>query len=242
MLFSVTGMPPTTPSQSFIPQDTEHVTVASRRGSGVGMKELFALISLVLFVASVALAAGVFLYGEYLSSSARSKVDQLERAKQAFEPNLIHELSRLDDRMRAASEVLGRHLALSTFFKMLEQTTITTLGYASLDFESDGQHMTIKMDGVAASVNSIALQADLFSKGGMIASPIFSNIDRKSDGVHFSLSALLNPVAVSYAQLASEGTEGVPDARSEVPGVQNPSPFQGGALEVSPSAKTPDEQ
>lgn len=172
------------------------------RSRGRGASELFSLVTLVLFVASAALAAGVFLYGEYLRASETSKVDQLERARAAFEPSLIHELTRLDDRMRAAGDVLGKHIAPTALFKMLEQTTITTVAFSSLDFEmSDAQHMQVEMAGVAASVNSIALQADLFAKGGMIVSPIFSDIDRRPDGVHFSLTAQINPAAVNYAQL-----------------------------------------
>ncbi|OGG63039.1 hypothetical protein A3C21_03365 [Candidatus Kaiserbacteria bacterium RIFCSPHIGHO2_02_FULL_59_21] len=177
---------------------------------GRGMQELFVLVSIVLLVASLALAAGVFLYTGYLRSSAASKVGQLERAKAAFEPSLIHELTRLDDRMRAAGGVLGGHIAPSAFFRMLEQTTISSLAYTSLDFEAaEPQRMNVKMDGVARSVNSIALQADLFAKGGMITSPIFSNINREADGVHFSLSALVNPVAINFTQLLAGAGAGV---------------------------------
>ncbi|MBI4128943.1 MAG: hypothetical protein HY460_02720 [Parcubacteria group bacterium] len=195
-------MPPQTSQQTFIPRQVPTSSGARREGQGIA--DLIVLVSIVLFVASSALAAGVFLYGEYLKSSAASKLNQLERAKAAFEPSLIHELSRLDDRMRAAGDVLGRHLSLSAFFAMLEQSTIETISFTSLDFEAvDQQHMNIRMDGVAGSVNSIALQADLFSKSGMIASPIFSNIDREIDGVHFSLSAILNPEAVNYSRLST---------------------------------------
>lgn len=205
----------------------------SPRGQGRGLAELLVLISIVLFVASVALAAGVFLYGQFLESSARSKINQLERAKAAFEPSLIHELSRLDDRMRTAGDILGRHIAPSVFFKMLELTTISTVAYTSLDFNSDREDMTIAMDGVAASVNSIALQADLFSKGGVVTSPIFSNIDRKLDGVHFTLSALVNPAAITYVQAVSGATP----SGSMAPSV-NLSPFVGSSSETVPEGES----
>ncbi len=194
-------MPNVNAPQSFIPHD---VTVAPSppRGSGKGLADLFALASIVLFVASIALAVGVFLYREYLSASANSKIEQLERAKAAFEPSLIAELTRLDDRMRAAGEILEKHIAPSAVFEMLEQTTIGSVGFTSLDFEvTDAENIAVRMDGVAGSVNGIALQADLFSKGGVLGSPIFSNINREIDGVHFSLSANVNPLAINFAQL-----------------------------------------
>lgn len=197
-------MPNTSAPTSFIPHEATQTPGNTRpRGGGSGLSDLFVLIAIVLFVASAALAVGVFLYQQYLQSSDTSKVDQLERAKAAFEPSLIQELTRLDDRMYAAGQILGAHVAPSVFFHMLEQTTITTVAFRSLDFTATGaEHMTITMSGVADSVNSVALQADLFAKGGMITSPIFSNIDREVDGVHFNLSALVNPAAINYLQLA----------------------------------------
>src|SRR3989338_1267051 len=195
-------MPNTTTQPSFIPRETPSFSQSPRKQKG--MADLLTLLSIVLFAASVALGAGVFLYKEYLRSSASSKVSQLERAKAAFEPSLIRELTRLDDRMRSAGDVLGGHISPTAFFRMLEQTTIASIAYASLDFEAiDAQHMTVKMDGVAGSVNAIALQADLFAKGGMITSPIFSNINRQADGVHFDLSAHINPLSINFTQLLS---------------------------------------
>ncbi|QQG38216.1 MAG: hypothetical protein HYS26_01525 [Candidatus Kaiserbacteria bacterium] len=196
-------MPTSGPQPSFIPREAPTVGQV-HRAQGNALSDLTALVSLVLFVASLALAGGVFLYDQYLQSSSASKIDQLERAKAAFEPTLIEELTRLDDRMRAAGEVLQQHISPSAFFQMLEASTISTVAFTSLDFQVvDNGRMTVDMDGVAASVNSIALQADVFSKGGMVTNPIFSNIDRESDGVHFDLSAFLNPVAINYAQLVS---------------------------------------
>lgn len=194
-------MPQTTAPPSFIPHEATTSAPVARRESR-GLSDLFALIALVLCVASIALGVGVFLYREYLATSSNSKIDQLERAKAAFEPSLIAELTRLDDRMRSAGEILQKHIAPSTILAMLEETTIASVGFSSLDFEvTDSETIGVRMDGVAGSVNGIALQADLFSKGGMLASPIFSNINRELDGVHFSLSASVNPLSINFAQL-----------------------------------------
>ncbi len=203
------------------------------RRSGLG--DLFILISIVLLVASVALAVGVFLYAQYLQSSGISKVDQLERAKAAFEPSLIQELTRVDDRMRAAGEILGSHTAMLALFRMLEATTITTVAFRSFDFEAvDAGHLSVRMDGIADSVNSIALQADVFSKSTMITNPIFSNINREMDGVHFSLSALVNPAAVNYAQIVS-GMSRTQNAGGGAP----PSPIPMGPAPASPFEAAP---
>ena len=84
--------------------------------------------------------------------------------------------------------------------------TITTVAFRSFDFDAANTgHMSLKMNGIAESVNSVALQADLFSKGGIITSPIFSNINRQSGGVLFNFSGIVNTNAMRYAQSVAEG-------------------------------------
>ena len=199
---------------SFIPKDAATPAV-TRLTRGPGFSDLLILIGIVVLVASIALAIGVFLYVQFLKTSSESRLEQLERAKQAFEPSLIQELTRLDDRMRAADQVLTDHIAPSIFFHLLENLTLQTVSYANLDFQAvDPQNMRIKIHGVAQSVNSIALQADYLSKSGAITSPIFSNIDRQSTGVNFDLSALVNPSALRYLQIAGAAapvTEELPE-------------------------------
>lgn len=207
---------------SFIPQDAARPTQAPRQQHSSGLNDLGFLVGLVVFVASASLAGAVFLYQQYTISSANSKSVQLQRAKEAFEPALIHELTRLDDRMRSADTILSSHVAPLALFDALQQSTLTTVSFNSMSFELvDSQNIHIKMAGVAQGVNSIALQADLFSKSGVITNPIFSDIDRQADGVHFNLSALVNPAAVNYSRLVQ--TAG---AANVIPQVQQPlSPF-----------------
>ncbi len=185
---------------SFIPQDAT-VQQTVRTVQRTGLADLFVLLAIVFLVASLALAAGVFLYLQFLQTSSASKIEQLNRAREAFEPSLIQELTRLDDRMRAADLVLRGHIAPTVLFRLLELLTLQTVAFSNLTFQGgDAQNMTIAMDGVAKSVNSIALQADNLSKSGVITNPIFSNIDRRIGGVHFNLTAVINPVALNYSQ------------------------------------------
>lgn len=219
---------------AFIPHDTAFV--APRKSAG-GLNDLLLLSGIVLLVASVALAIAVFLYQQYLETESASKLAQLQRAKAAFEPSLIQELTRLDDRMHAADGILSAHVAPSVFFHALEAATLSTVAFQTLDFESaDARHITVKMQGIAKSVNSIALQADLFSKNGVITSPIFSNIARQSDGVHFNLSAIVNPNAINYMSAKISGGSPAPLSPVQPQGQSAaPSPFGG---EIPASAST----
>lgn len=189
---------------SFIPQDAGKATVSPKLQRGGGLGDLMFLGAIVLFVVSLALAGAVFLYNQYLKTSEASKVEQLQRAREAFEPALIQQLTRLDDRMRAADSVLSSHIAPTAFFLALQQATLSTVSFRSLELDAtDPKKVTIKMPGVARSVNSIALQADLMSKNGVFTSPIFSNISRQADGVHFDLVASVNPATVNYVSLVA---------------------------------------
>ena len=193
---------------SFIPHDaTEGIIKSARPYKSGGLPEFLLLISIVLLVASGALGAGVFLYKQYLETASKSKFAQLERAKSAFEPALIQQLTRLDDRMHAGAVILGSHLAPSIYFDALQQATLSTISFSNLTLDAgDGQHVSVHMSGIAQSVNSIALQAQIFGKNAIITSPIFSGIDREQDGVHFNLSALINPSAINYAGQVAGGS------------------------------------
>jgi hypothetical protein len=222
---------------TFIPHDTAAPAVARARKGG--LNDLLLLCGIVLLVASGALAVGVFLYQQFLQTQSVSKVSQLQRAEAAFEPSLIAQITRLDDRMHAADNILGSHLAPTAFFQALNQSTLQTVSFQSLDLEApDPTHITLKMQGVAQSVNSIALQADVFSKSNIITSPIFSNIARQSDGVHFDLTAIVNPSALNFSALVSAaGTAAQSSATPSSSGAaQSGSPF--GGLQTTPTQQT----
>lgn len=222
---------------AFIPHDTAVGVVRKKSG---GLNDLLLLSGIVLFVASAALAIAVFLYQQYLETESASKLAQLQRAKAAFEPSLIQELTRLDDRMHAADGLLSAHVAPSAFFHALEQATLATVAFQSLDFQAtDARHITVKMQGIAQSVNSIALQADLFSKNGVITSPIFSGIARQPDGVHFNLSAVVNPNAINYTAAPAPSTSLPPAAQPSQSSPSAASPFGGTSSSTPPATSTP---
>src|SRR3989344_9695203 len=118
---------------SFIPRDTiRDARVGRRRSSSTS--DLVVLFSIVLLVASVALGVSVFLYVKFLESSLSSKQEQLGRAQASFEPALIAELNRLDDRMRTAEDLLAVHLAPSVLLKALEDLTLNTVSFKSMKY------------------------------------------------------------------------------------------------------------
>lgn len=174
------------------------------RGQEGGVVDLFFLVAIIAFVAALSLAAGVFLYHQFLSSSAAAKQEQIKQARTAFEPALISELLRLDSRLVAANSILLNHLAPSELFRLLQELTLQSVSYDSLEYEvlEDGT-INLVMEGTAQSVNGVALQADVFGKHNAIVNPIFSDLDFIQDGVSFSVTAEINPSALRYVSLVN---------------------------------------
>jgi len=183
---------------SFIPHDAGEPVRPRRSGGGIG--DLLLMLAILAFAASAALAVGVFLYQQYLTTASNNNLAKLNEAEKSFQPALIEELQRLDRRMRSAEEILATHLAPSAFFIILNTVTAKTVSYSSLSI-AVSDTIKLEMDGIARSVNSVAFQADILAKEGAYQDPIFSNLSRQQDGVHFHLSTLINPDSINFEAL-----------------------------------------
>ena len=104
---------------SFIPQKTFGQTTKKKRTAS-----LYFIVSILLFLVSVAGSVGVFAYKKILESSIESKAISLQRAKEAFDPNLIEDLARLNNRIKSSEEILFSHVALTPVFALLEELTL----------------------------------------------------------------------------------------------------------------------
>jgi len=196
---------------SFIPDkmpNTRRGDGRSAVSSGGGAGDIFILIAIVTLAAVLALAAGVFLYDKFLTASVDKKNSQLQRAQKSFDQATIKELLRIDSRLQASDAVLANHLAPSELFNILEELTLKSIEYSSLEY-SVGENGTIalKLSGKARSVNGVALQASIFGQHNAIINPIFSNLDLVKDGVTFDVSATINPTALRYITTLSENSD-----------------------------------
>ncbi|OGG55082.1 hypothetical protein A3D62_00740 [Candidatus Kaiserbacteria bacterium RIFCSPHIGHO2_02_FULL_49_11] len=191
---------------SFIPKKTLSATVAqgSTRKGGLN---LIVLIALIIALGAVVLSVGAFLYKQLLISSIDRKEATLDRARAAFEPALIQELVRLDDRLTAAEDVLEEHVTPSSLFSLLGSLTLQSVQFTDFSFSQVGDgKLSIAMKGIARDFRAIALQADLFGKNRAIQDPIFSNLNLDSNGrAVFNFSAFVDPAFVSYVNRVDSG-------------------------------------
>lgn len=197
---------------SFIPKqpvtDTE-----LHRGSGAS---LFFLFSFILFIASLAAAGGVFIYGSIMDKNIKEGDKQLTLNKNAFDPNTIKEITRLNDRINAANTLLKQHKGVSTLFLVLSQTTLKNVRFTEFNYLSADEKINLTMKGQAFNYETIALQAKAFTDPALknvFRSPIFSDLTLDSQGnVSFSFGTGVDPFLIDYYKLKKEeySVNGVP--------------------------------
>src|SRR5689334_14456580 len=130
---------------SFIPKRS--LDVNASRGSSFG---IFFLIALLIFVASIAAAGGVFLYQSYLTTTLDGQKQSLVKAQGAYDAPTIQELVRLDKRIKEAQSLLDKHVEISNIFTFLGLYTYEHVAYSNFSISmSDDGSAKISMSGQA---------------------------------------------------------------------------------------------
>ena len=174
-------------------------------GRSVG---IFTIISIFILFTVILATGGLYLYKANLVKNIAKMENDLNLAKNRFEPSKITELQLLDKRLRASSEILSRHIAITPVFQALQDITMKTVRYTkfSYDFgdvkDAKNARVIIKLSGQAVGYRSVALQSDLFAKNKNLIDPVFSNLALDDKGnVLFDLEFLVDPALVDYRQM-----------------------------------------
>ncbi len=184
---------------SFIPKKP----LATERAAPVRHVSVATLIATVIFFASLASLAGVYLYKSVLTKTIASQSADLARAKAAFEPSLITVLQNLDRRINSGEEILGKHIVVSPIFSALSELTLKSIRFTKFSYSiTENPHkVSVIMSGTAASYKAIALQADALTQNKYILDPLFSNLSLDEKGnVSFDLNFSVDPSLVSYGE------------------------------------------
>ncbi|MCD5390101.1 MAG: hypothetical protein LR005_01840 [Candidatus Pacebacteria bacterium] len=162
---------------------------------------LLFLLAVLLFITALISIAGVYAYKFNVSSGLKNKIDSINTAEKAFEPTVILELKKLDIRLRAATDLLDKHTALSDFFDSFGESTLPSLSFSEFSFTYNEVSSEITMTGESKGYLPIAQQSDLFEKNQYIQNHIFSDFELSDDGmVIFSLGFSLNPELTYYGR------------------------------------------
>lgn len=190
---------------SFIPKKTFDVGPAPKAATS-SVSAIISFVAVILLVLSIVSAAGVFLYERFLLTSIKNKEETLERAKSAFEPELIRQLSRIDAKFTIGEELLDSHTAPSGLLDLLEDVTLETVRFTSFSYLSDSEGLHLTMQGEARSFASVALQSDELGRNRSLRDTAFSGLTLDERGnVQFTVSAIVDPTLVSYRERAAQG-------------------------------------
>jgi hypothetical protein len=186
---------------SFIPKKP----IVEERATASKPVGLFTIFSLFILFAVLLGSIGLFFYKGILTKDISKMENDLNLAKNRFEPSKITELQVLDKRLRASSEILSHHIAISPVFQALQLLTMKTVRYTKFSYDLGGERnakVVIKMSGLAIGYRSIALQSDLFAQNKNLIDPVFSNLTLDDKGnVLFDLEFSVDPSFVDYKQM-----------------------------------------
>lgn len=191
-------MPPQAPP-SFIPKKPLDTGPAYRAPGGVGF---LLFISLVIFIASVVGAGGVFAWEKVTASSITSKSESLRKAEGAFNISTVEDLIRMSARLDSAGTLLAAHVAPSAIFSFLSQQTLQHVQFTTFNYTLGSDNTaSINMSGVADSFSSVALQSDQFGASKVLKDVIFSDIKNNVGGsVTFSVAATMDASLINYGK------------------------------------------
>jgi hypothetical protein len=186
---------------TFIPKK-KLASVRDEKNVKITKKNSFmVLIAGLLFITAIVSIVGVYLYKINISSSLKNKIESINRAEKAFEPTVILKLKKLDIRLRAATDLLDKHVALSDFFNSFGESTLPSVSFSNFSFLFNEDAPEVSMVGEAKSYLAIAQQSDLFEKNQYIQNHIFSDFQLTETGrVSFSLTFTLNPEFIKYGR------------------------------------------
>jgi len=180
---------------SFIPKKpAPAIKEAKRRGGSVS---LLNIIVFIVFLLSITVAGGLYLYKAILDRNIEVMSQNIDRVKEAIEPELIESLAEADRRIESSRLLIDNHMVVSPIFSLLERLTLKSVRYMDFDYKilTEGGP-TFSLTGEARNYSALALQSDALGSEKVIKEPIFANLSLNEVGnVTFNFST---PVAASF--------------------------------------------
>lgn len=201
---------------SFIPKSPVTASIPkTSTGRNVREKSLVGFLAMLVFVASVILAFGVFGYKFYLKYSIEKMGISLESARAVLQPEAIRELTRLDNRLVFSQELIGGHKIISPLFDFLETSTPVNLRFSSFSYTTTDRGVELVLGGQARGYTTLALLSEVFNETQYFLNPIFFDINLNERGeVVFSFRASVDPGLITYKRVVGGTDNEIPISTS----------------------------
>ena len=153
----------------------------------------FVWFSFSIFLISLLISGGLFLYKGYLKKQIVVYNSSFEKLKSKIEPASLTEIIKMASKIETAKKILAGHKKTSFLFEVLEQNTLKKNFWTSFDLRSGESRETeglfknrVTLKGTSQSYTDLAKQVKIFKM-----TPSFTE-------VNFSGFQLLEDGAVSY--------------------------------------------
>lgn len=175
----------------------------------------FMKVSVFLFVASLLSFGGAYYYKSAIAGQIEDLTISLERAKAAFDPELINEIERLTADIAVAEKILGEHRLPSGIFNIIEDVAHDDVKFSRFDYSFtpssasisgipgtankgfSGSSIRVTITGEAKDYTTLAEQSKIMENSQKVGAFSFSNfVLSDSGGVSFDLNMVLNPTSV----------------------------------------------
>ena len=183
---------------SFIPKKPVITQSPVSRSSNI---DLFSLIAIVIFILSLGLSGGIFFWQNLITKDIETKKATLERARDAFEPDLIKKIIRLDSRIENGKTLLGSHVSVTRLFDALSTITLRGVRFRDFNFSYLAKDkIEVSMKGQAQSFAAVAIQSDFFNQQKYLKNTLIGDLSLEPTGtIGFSVNTIIDPELVSYS-------------------------------------------
>lgn len=194
------------------------------------------VVALVVFLAVVGTAGGLFIYKRVLQKDLAAQEQKIKELREDYEKNaeqgdIIRRAENLGIQVGAVQEILNNHLALTPLFDFLETHTLKDVQFTSFAFGRDDEGgLTATLEATANSYMAAALQREEFKDNTLealmkrdpqassdekarypVSSFTISVPELTEEGtVSFSLELMLNPEALRYVHTVAGAPTSVP--------------------------------
>src|SRR3989344_3815503 len=181
---------------SFIPKNPVTERVFQKKKTG-----MVGLLVVSLFVISIIVSIGLFIYSGIVKSDIQSLGSQIVEAEKNADKESINQMSQFSDKLSAVKIIVNKHRVISNFLNAFASSTVSTVQFTSLNYGNlTGRGLAVNLKGKATGYSSIALQEDVFSHNKNFKSMTFSNLTLAEGGmVSFDLEILVDPQIATYS-------------------------------------------
>jgi hypothetical protein len=175
---------------SFIPKQEVREKKARRTPLSAN---LFLLIGIVVFLATLLASLGVYLWHQQLESANARALQTLEQNRENYGISAIEEFIDINNRIQAADQILSQHISVAPIFSILELDTLSDVHLENFSFTTERDEMVVSARGFAPTYAHVALQADQYSDNNLIKDLILSGVNQaREGGIQFDVSFVID--------------------------------------------------